>query len=109
MLQEQTCNQCGERKSVWSFSPTSKTCKVCRRINRHGQRAIKLGYSGVFTAIEWREVCHKHNYRCVKCLKIVDFELMTIDHIVSMLHGGTNTIDNIQPMCARCNSGKRDR
>jgi hypothetical protein len=109
MPQERMCNRCGEVKSIWNFGPASNTCKLCQRIDRHNQRAGKLGAVGTFTAVQWKMLCDKHGYRCVKCRKLVDVELMTIDHIIPMMHGGTNTINNVQPMCSKCNSGKRDR
>lgn len=38
-----------------------------------------------------------------------DFELMTIDHIIPKSKGGTNTIENLQPMCHTCNTKKADK
>jgi 5-methylcytosine-specific restriction endonuclease McrA len=38
-----------------------------------------------------------------------DFELMTIDHIYPKSKGGTNDLNNLQPMCQTCNSKKSDK
>ena len=38
-----------------------------------------------------------------------DFELMTIDHILPKSKGGTNDIENLQPMCNACNAKKADK
>ena len=38
-----------------------------------------------------------------------DFELMTIDHIQPRSKGGGNNIENLQPMCASCNTKKADK
>lgn len=35
-----------------------------------------------------------------------DLELMTIDHIKPKSKGGGNNIENLQPMCAKCNTKK---
>lgn len=37
------------------------------------------------------------------------FELMTIDHIVPKSKGGTNDLENLQPMCNACNARKADK
>lgn len=34
--------------------------------------------------------------------------LMTKDHVVPKSAGGSNTIDNLQPMCCKCNGRKAD-
>lgn len=38
-----------------------------------------------------------------------EFELMTIDHIVPKSKGGSNLIENLQPMCNTCNAQKADK
>ena len=37
-----------------------------------------------------------------------DFELLTVDHIKPKSKGGTNELDNYQPMCLTCNQKKKD-
>ena len=34
---------------------------------------------------------------------------LTVDHIVPQKYGGSNSISNLQPMCQRCNSIKKDK
>ena len=45
---------------------------------------------------------HLKNKPCVRCGKPAD----TIDHIIPLSKGGTNDIDNLQPMCWKCNKAK---
>lgn len=44
--------------------------------------------------------------RCLKCNEIKKLEL---DHVNPIVMGGTNTIDNIQPLCRTCNSKKYNK
>lgn len=34
---------------------------------------------------------------------------MQIDHLISRKRGGSNKIENLRPLCKKCNSSKRDR
>lgn len=48
-------------------------------------------------------VYKKSDYRCVRCGKAKD---LTIDHIIPRALGGSDHEDNLQAMCAKCNSKK---
>lgn len=37
------------------------------------------------------------------------FIMMTVDHIHPISHGGSSSIDNLQPMCSLCNTSKSDK
>lgn len=52
------------------------------------------------------EVFDKHGNYCLKCGNAYD---LAIDHIISVKNGGSNEIDNLQPLCKSCNSGKGAR
>lgn len=45
----------------------------------------------------------KFNHRCVKC---GSSEQLTIDHILAVANGGTDTFTNLQVLCKPCNSSK---
>lgn len=38
-----------------------------------------------------------------------DFNLMTVDHIKPKSKGGTYDLENLDPMCAKCNTNKADK
>jgi len=70
----------------------------------HRRRTRKVGNGGSFTAIEWHELCKKYDNRCLACGR--DDVTLTVDHVVPLVHGGSNDISNIQPLCFPCNAHK---
>jgi hypothetical protein len=59
---------------------------------------------GTHTREEWDSLCREFEYRCVKCGR--EGYHLDRDHIVPVYQGGSDGIDNIQPLCAWCNAGK---
>lgn len=59
---------------------------------------------GKHTEAQWERLKARYSYTCVKCRQ-QGVEL-TKDHIVPLALGGTDSIDNLQPLCRRCNSSK---
>jgi 5-methylcytosine-specific restriction endonuclease McrA len=69
--------------------------------HKHLYRARLLGSYGKFTAAQWDKL--KHNNLCLCCRKK---RKLTPDHVVPLSRGGSNKIQNIQPLCGPCNSRK---
>jgi len=67
---------------------------------------IKKNAIGKFTLKEWEDIKQKYNYTCLCCLKKEPEIKLTIDHILPLILGGSNYINNIQPLCISCNSKK---
>lgn len=62
---------------------------------------------GSISTEEWLGCLERFNHVCVRCGRK---ELrLTMDHIVPLSKGGSNYIDNIQPLCKPCNSFKKDK
>lgn len=71
------------------------------------QRIYRLKNSeGSHTFKEWENLKKKYNYMCLCCKQQEPFIKLTEDHIIPISTGGTNYIDNIQPLCRGCNSRK---
>jgi 5-methylcytosine-specific restriction endonuclease McrA len=58
---------------------------------------------GSHSLIEWQDLKRNHNFRCAICGQK---KPLTKDHIIPLSEGGTDGIDNIQPLCRNCNSKK---
>jgi len=61
--------------------------------------------AGVFDRKAWDAKLEIIGKKCVKCCSI---ERVEIDHIKPLSKGGTNHIDNLQPLCKNCNSRKNN-
>ena len=77
--------------------------RVKSNVSSTNSRCRTRGIPGTFTWQEWVALCELHNNTCVECGST---ERMTIDHIVPLWRDGPNTIDNVRPLCSRCNSRK---
>lgn len=73
------------------------------RIKNHIRRARKRGSLTKFTHVEWAVLCARYD-NCCLCCGIQS--KLTPDHIVPLSRGGSNAIDNIQPLCMGCNLKK---
>lgn len=58
---------------------------------------------GKHTASEWAALCAQYRGRCLACKRK---RLLTKDHVIPIIAGGTDDISNIQPLCRPCNSSK---
>jgi uncharacterized protein YdaU (DUF1376 family) len=67
------------------------------------ERMTVARQKGKHTKAEWESLREFCGYRCVKCGAEGRQDR---DHIVPVYQGGSDGIDNIQPLCARCNAGK---
>jgi 5-methylcytosine-specific restriction endonuclease McrA len=77
-----------------------------RKEYNNNRRAKQLAVGGKITNKQWQEVLDKYGNKCLRCGR-TDVEL-TMDHVIP-LDPGTNTVDNIQPLCKPCNSSKGRR
>jgi 5-methylcytosine-specific restriction endonuclease McrA len=74
-----------------------------RRTIRQNRRARELAASGAYSTAEWLALLVAHRNRCGYCGR--DGPLQ-VDHRVPIARGGSNSIENLIPACARCNQRK---
>jgi 5-methylcytosine-specific restriction endonuclease McrA len=67
------------------------------------RRALRWGAAGSHTAKEWVVLRKRLGDRCLVCGTT---ERLACDHIWPLSLGGSNDLDNLQPLCRGCNSRK---
>lgn len=73
------------------------------------RRAQKLESGGSHTEAEWQSLKAFYDYKCLCCEKHEPEIRLTRDHVIPLTKHGTDSIDNVQPLCARCNSKKNNK
>lgn len=61
---------------------------------------------GQFTNEQWRDLKDQCGHTCLKCGAKEPGVRLSIDHVIPISKGGSNSIVNIQPLCLPCNQSK---
>lgn len=76
--------------------------------DREKKSRRRAAYSdGTLTAEQWRDICARHDHRCVYCGDKP--EILEMDHVIAISRGGEHSATNIVPACKPCNSAKGAR
>ena len=73
------------------------------------RKSLKIKAKGSHTFGEWELMKKQYGFACPACHKLEPEIKLSEDHIIPLSRGGSNNIENIQPLCRSCNSRKRDK
>ncbi len=74
----------------------------------HKNHRLKRSAEGNHTFGDWVNLKARYNWTCPCCKKKEPDIKLAEDHIVPLTKGGSNNIENIQPLCKSCNSKKNN-
>ncbi len=98
----------GSESHFWKDGRSSDKDYINWLKNRRN-RIIKRGGIGGHSWSDWETLKAQYNWTCPCCKRKEPEIKLTQDHIVAISKGGSDNIENIQPLCARCNSVKHNK
>jgi len=93
-----------EKSSHWKGG-ISKLKSYKNFYSRQRKRRIR-NIVGSHTFGEWETLKAQYNWTCPCCGKSEPTIKLSEDHIIPVSKGGSNNIENLQPLCHSCNSRK---
>ena len=96
--------QKGEKSHFWKGGISKK--REYKGFIVRQRRTRKKGNGGIHTLGEWETLKAQCNWTCLACKKREPEIKLTEDHIIPISKGGSNNIENIQPLCRSCNNKK---
>lgn len=94
----------GEKHWSWKGGITQDKAYVSWLKNLHDKRLKEA--EGTHTYGEWELLKKQYGYTCPMCKRKEPEIKLTQDHIIPLSKGGSNYIENIQPLCKSCNCKK---
>ena len=88
-----TCLPCNEMKGSMTHRELRRKRK---RLRENHKKRIK-------SIVRKQQILDKTSGLCAYCGTGLTLESMTVDHIISISHGGENDLDNLVPACWSCN------
>lgn len=96
--------QMGEKSHFWKGGISTYERKLFLNARR---RAKRKQAEGSHTWGEWELLKKQYGYICPDCHRKESEIKLSEDHIIPLSKGGSDYIENIQPLCRSCNSRKK--
>lgn len=78
------------------------------QVKQSSCRAKRVGVADTLTLDEWNEILRISKGICKYCGSVVGEDALTIEHVMPLEQGGTNTKENVAAVCKKCNDKKGD-
>jgi 5-methylcytosine-specific restriction endonuclease McrA len=98
----------GNKSNFWKDGRCNDKQYVSWLKNKRN-RIIKSKTIGSHTYGEWQILKAQYNWTCLCCKKSEPKIKLTEDHIIPVSKGGSDNIENIQPLCLKCNIKKHTK
>lgn len=107
--QEQRIQMSIKRRNYFkriNFAYSFQEKDVLRRDRKAVRRERIIKNGGFHSNGEWEDLKTKHTFSCAMCGRKDPEIVLTRDHFIAVSLGGSDNIENIQPLCKSCNSIK---
>ena len=94
------------RLKIYYEYPEGTTPLEKKRFTNMRYKARKRQAEGSHTFGEWELLKKQYGYICPACSRSELEIVLTEDHIIPLSKGGSDYIENIQPLCVSCNTRK---
>jgi hypothetical protein len=72
-------------------------------LRTHEERALSRGLASTLTLAQWGHLLESTEWCCAMCGSAENIE---VEHMIPISRGGGHTLDNVAPMCQKCNASK---
>lgn len=97
----------GDKNNNWKGGISKTT--AYKSFYKRRRKLMQKSISGYHTFNDWETLKAQYNFTCPCCHKSEPEIKLTEDHIIPISKGGSNNIENIQPLCVSCNSRKNTK